>query len=226
MTWSCRVQGSAAVGWRLGLIIVLVLAISPQTAGAASVGGSRPLFGTLEAQSDNITLFPKWTGMLARHATEKPLMEEPCGDRPRRPCELRNWSAFLDSVRPQSRRAQLDAVNRHMNRKRYVIDPTNYGVPDYWATPIQFLHLNGDCEDYAIAKYLSLRDLGFDGDDLRIVVLDDLNLGIAHAVLAVYLDNDIFILDNQIDAVVSADVIRHYRPIYSVNERHWWLHRP
>jgi predicted transglutaminase-like cysteine proteinase len=113
-----------------------------------------------------------------------------------------------------------------MNRKRYVIDPTNYGVPDYWASPVQFLHLNGDCEDYAIAKYLALRELGYDDEELRVVVLDDLNLGVAHAVLAVYSDDDVLILDNQIDTVVSANVIRHYRPIYSVNERHWWLHRP
>jgi predicted transglutaminase-like cysteine proteinase len=204
----------------------LVLAISLQTIGTEAAAGPRSLFGTLEARSDNITLFPKWTGMLARHAAERPLLEQPCDDRPQRRCDRGNWSAFLESVRPLTRRAQLDAVNRQMNHKRYVIDPTNYGVPDYWATPIQFLYLNGDCEDYAIAKYLSLRDLGFDGDDLRIVVLEDLNLGIAHAVLAVYLGDDIFILDNQIDAVVTADVIRHYRPIYSVNERHWWLHRP
>jgi len=226
MTWRGRVRRSVALNRSIGLAFGVVLQIASPAPGSAATTGPHALFGTLEAQSDDITLFPKWTGMLARHAAERPLLEQPCSERPQGRCELRNWSAFLETVRPLNRRAQLDAVNRQMNRKRYVIDPTNYGVPDYWATPIQFLHLNGDCEDYAIAKYLSLRDLGFEGDDLRIVVLEDLNLGIAHAVLAVYLGDDVLILDNQIDTVVSADVIRHYRPIYSVNERHWWLHRP
>ena len=226
MKWGVPVRRSAAAIRYTCSILGAFLTIFLQTVETASAAGPRSLFGTLEARSDNITLFPKWTGMLARHAAERPVLEQPCDERPQRRCEREKWSAFLESLRPLSRHAQLDAVNRRMNRKRYVIDPTNYGVPDYWATPIQFLYLNGDCEDYAIAKYLSLRDLGFDSDDLRIVVLEDLNLGIAHAVLAVYLGDDIFILDNQIDAVVTADVIRHYRPIYSVNERHWWLHRP
>ena len=225
MTWRGRVRRSAEMVRYIGRTSGVILALLTQAAATAAANPP-PLFGTLEARSDDITLFPKWTGMLARHAAERPLMEEPCGDHPQRPCDLRNWSGFLATVRPLGRRAQLDAINRQMNRKHYVIDPTNYGVPDYWATPFQFLHLNGDCEDYAIAKYLSLRELGFDDDDLRIVVLDDLNLGVAHAILAVYLGDDVFILDNQIDAVVSASVIRHYRPIYSVNERHWWLHRP
>jgi predicted transglutaminase-like cysteine proteinase len=60
---------------------------------------------------------------------------------------------------------------------------------------------------------------------MRIVVVQDLNLGIAHAVLVVYLDGRALVLDNQIDDVVPAAAVRHYRPIYSINERHWWLHR-
>ena len=60
---------------------------------------------------------------------------------------------------------------------------------------------------------------------MRIVIVQDLNLKVAHAVLAVYLDDTIKILDNQIKQVVEAGTIRHYRPIYSVNEESWWLHR-
>jgi predicted transglutaminase-like cysteine proteinase len=206
--------------------VSLALTLFPSVIEAAAAASPRLLFGAHEARADSVTLFPKWTGMLARFAVEQPTMTEPCRDRLQGACEMQKWAGFLDSLRSLDRHAQLDAVNRQMNRKRYVLDPTNYGMPDYWATPVQFLNLNGDCEDYAIAKYLSLRRLGFDDDDLRVVVLDDLNLGIAHAMLAVYLDDDIFILDNQIDTVVSAEVIRHYRPIYSVNEHHWWLRRP
>ena len=85
---------------------------------------------------------------------------------------------------------------------------------------------NGDCEDYAIAKFMALRALGFENPEMRIVVLNDLNLGIAHAILVVYVDGKALVLDNQIRSVVPADSIRHYQPVYSVNEEGWWLHRP
>ena len=97
--------------------------------------------------------------------------------------------------------------------------------PIYWASPGEFFRRHGDCEDYAIAKFLSLRALGFDDAAMRIVVLQDLNLGIAHAVLAVELGGETLILDNQVADVVPARAIRHYRPIYAVNETHWWLYR-
>ena len=84
---------------------------------------------------------------------------------------------------------------------------------------------NGDCEDYAIAKYFSLRWLGLKPEDMRILVLHDMNLRVAHAVLVVYHRGRALILDNQVRGVVEADAIRHYRPIYSINEQHWWLHR-
>jgi predicted transglutaminase-like cysteine proteinase len=60
---------------------------------------------------------------------------------------------------------------------------------------------------------------------MRIVVVDDLNLRIPHAILVVYLGERAYILDNQISRVVPAEVVNHYKPIYSINEQAWWLHR-
>ena len=71
-----------------------------------------------------------------------------------------------------------------------------------------------------------MRALGMDHDVLRIVVLQDLNLRVPHAILVAYVDGKPYVLDNQIPQVVSADVIHHYRPFYSINETNWWLHRP
>ena len=101
----------------------------------------------------------------------------------------------------------------------------NWGVEDYWETPNEFLNRDGDCEDFAIAKYKSLRALGLGDDQLRIVVLQDLNLRIAHAVLVVLDGGKAWVLDNQIDQVIDADRIRHYRPYYSINASAYWLHR-
>ena len=116
-------------------------------------------------------------------------------------------------------------VNAFFNRLPYVIDQSNWGASDYWASPLQFLARSGDCEDYAIAKFVTLRQLGFSNDEMRLVILDDLNLGIAHAVLVVAENDRLLVLDNQIPQAVDSRRILHYRAIYSINEERWWLHR-
>ena len=85
---------------------------------------------------------------------------------------------------------------------------------------------SGDCEDYAIFKYVSLRLVGFKPDDLRIVVLNDTLRGLAHAVLAVYLADGVYILDNVTNAVLPQDRISQYVPYYSLNETARWAHVP
>ncbi|MCH8155148.1 MAG: transglutaminase-like cysteine peptidase, partial [Proteobacteria bacterium] len=81
-----------------------------------------------------------------------------------------------------------------------------------------------DCEDYAIAKYFALREVGFGPDELRIVILRDEIRNISHAVLAVYLVDDIMILDNLSDQIFSHSRYEHYVPQYSMNETARWAH--
>jgi predicted transglutaminase-like cysteine proteinase len=194
-------------------------------AAAADEGPYPALFGTREVRSASLGPFQKWTGVLARQIDERALYDGPCTERRFNRCHLLEWRQLLRDIADSDPAAQLEAVNSFMNRAPYVTDPVNYGVPDYWATPLQFMTKDGDCEDYAIAKFMSLRQLGFRNGQMRVAVVDDLNLGIAHAILVVYLDGRAFVLDNQIARVVPAEIVRHYRPIYSINEDAWWLHR-
>ena len=83
---------------------------------------------------------------------------------------------------------------------------------------------SGDCEDYSIAKFYALRQLGFSDEELRIVVLKDAIRGVGHAVLAVYTDDDIRILDSLSDMVLTHTVYRHYQPLSSVSEVARWMH--
>ncbi len=207
------------------MIAMAALALVIMAEPAAARYGYPALFGAREVRSDDLAMFTKWTAALQRTFDERHLADAPCTATIFNRCHLADWRRVLDNLAGLDRTVQLAAVNLYMNRKRYILDPSNYGVSDYWATPGQFLARDGDCEDYAIAKFMSLKALGFSNDDMRIVVLQDLNLGIAHAILVVYLDGRALVLDNQIENVVSADTVRHYRPIYSINERHWWLHR-
>ncbi len=140
-------------------------------------------------------------------------------------CAEERLTRLLAALADKPLADQLSAINRFFNRAPYVLDPVNWGVPDYWASPGQFAAKDGDCEDYAIAKYLALRRLGVPARAMRVVVLEDRNLNTDHAVLAVRdPEGQIWILDNQTPVVVKAERIRHYRPVYSINEEAWWLH--
>lgn len=205
-------------GFTRGLLVLCACAALAALAGSARAA-SPSLFGTREIHSSDLKLFPKWRGTMDRFAEETRDCADPL-------CDQVYWKQVIDELAGADRRTQIERINREMNEKLYIIDPINWGVPDYWATPFQFLRKNGDCEDYAIAKFMALRQLGFENPELRIVVLNDLNLGIAHAILVVYVDGQALVLDNQIKSVVPADTIRHYQPVYSVNEEGWWLHRP
>lgn len=182
-------------------------------------------FRTREFQRDNLEPFPKWTSALERYFEERGKRDGACSERMFNRCHWDKWQAMLAEAKDQKPLAQLRTVNAFFNEHAYITDPINWGVEDYWASPGQFLSKDGDCEDYAISKYLSLRALGWPADNLRLVVLQDLNLRIPHAVLVVLHDGRYLVLDNQIEQVVDESAIRHYKPIYSLNEKAWWLHR-
>lgn len=181
------------------------------------------LFGMREIRSSKLGSFPKWTSTLERYAHTE-ITKGACSMSQFNSCHKEKLGDFLNSLKKKEAYTQLERVNRYVNGASYIIDPINWGVPDYWATPYQFYIKDGDCEDYAISKFMALRDLGWSNDQMRIVVLKDENLGIIHAVLAVYLHSRIFILDNQVNQILEDKSIHHYTPLYSINERHWWRH--
>ena len=200
---------------------VLVIALA-----ATSQAASYPaLFGTSEVRSSNMKAFPKWTGLLDRYFGEIDVPEGDCDDTAFNRCHLKYWGRFVDNLQGASAMAQLKSIHRYMNETPYIIDPRNWNLKDYWATPKQFFNRDGDCEDYAIAKFMSLRALGWTNDQMRIAVVQDLNLDIAHAILIVYYEGEAWVLDNQIDKIIKAKRILHYKPYYSINEDGWWLHR-
>lgn len=192
----------------------------------STAGHTSPaLFGYQETPQTDIRLFKQWLDVLERHI-RLDVAEGDCTETRFNQCHLREWEAFVDSIRGQPFATQLQRINDYANQKRYVLDLDNYGLEDYWAVAREFLYNGGDCEDYAITKLFSLRWLGVKTDHLRIVVLQDTNLRIPHAVLAVYAGSDILIMDNQTKQVVSHRDIVHYVPVYSINETQWWIHTP
>ena len=206
-------------------IAVTALLGAAMSANAANVPDYQPLFGTREVHSTNLAPFPKWTKMLDRYSAEIDASESTCKETPFTKCPFNYWQPFLDTLRSANPMTQLRQIHRYMNEFQYVKDSRNYNRPDYWATPRQFFERGGDCEDYAIAKYMSLRALGWKMEHLRIVVVQNLTLDIAHAVLIAYHDDEAWVLDNEIKPVIAADRIDHFRPYFSINENSWWLHK-
>lgn len=175
------------------------------------------IFGSIELPSKNLKKFPKWIDMVGRWKDGAGCESDTC--------TAKGWQALINDLKGKDRLTQIKEVNKLLNSKKYIIDMKNWGMEDYWATPYQFLKKNGDCEDYAIAKFMVLKALGVPIEDMRVVALQDLNLGVGHAVLVVYEGNDPLLLDNQIKTVVPVNSVKHYQPVYSINELGWWLHR-
>lgn len=213
---------SKAWQWRdlVALLIGLLLAALMLAAQDARAALFQPdIFGARAAHSENLKMFPKWRGAMTRFQKE-------LGDCPAAMCNKPSWKALIDGLNGADLKTQVKKINSFMNKHLYIVDPINWNLPDYWATPFQFLRKNGDCEDYAIAKFMALHALGVPSDLMRIVVLNDLNLGLAHAILVVTVDGTPLVLDNQIkNAVPPASTIRHYQPVYAINDQGWWLFR-
>lgn len=215
------------------LILVALLCAAPARAG---------LFGTAEYRRDAGEPTANWNAMMAREAQPgcAPVRVAAAGPFPDvspggyAPAHQVSGCGRpkLDSGRlvavlaHEGGLARLATVNRAVNRVPYVEDRANYGVDDYWASLDEFLTRGGDCEDYAIAKYMLLRRAGVAAGAMRVVVVRDLALSASHAILAVTIAGRAYILDNQAADVKPASAVARYQPVYSINETGWWLHMP
>ncbi|BCD87281.1 hypothetical protein PSm6_36880 [Pseudomonas solani] len=131
------------------------------------------------------------------------------------------WSVLIDGSGALPEKDKLAAVNRFFNRQlRFVDDQRNWGQNDYWATPVEALVKGaGDCEDYSIAKYFTLRRLGIPSEKLRITYVKALNYNQAHMVLTYYASpsSDPLVLDNLIGEIRPASQRKDLLPVYAFN---------
>lgn len=203
-------------------IITLIFATLVNNAFA----NSNLLFNTVEFKSKSFKSVPKWTGILDKMILENSQFEECKSNTPNCKSKFYNqWIAYINSAKNiKNQEDLLDSVNEFFNDWEYILDIDNWDLSDYWEIPSEFLEMSGDCEDYAIIKYYTLKKLGYDTSKLRIVVLKDIVRNGAHAVLAVYQNNQIYILDNLSTIALTDDMLTQYVPYYSINEDSKWIH--
>lgn len=141
---------------------------------------------------------------------------------------LLNWQELANSRPNVSDLEKLQTVNSFFNQAKFVSDQEHWGREDYWATPVELLATNaGDCEDYSIAKYFTLKEMGFPVDQLKITYVKALQLNQAHMVLAYYAEPSAIplILDNLINDIRPATERSDLLPVYSFNAEGIWLNK-
>ncbi len=136
------------------------------------------------------------------------------------------WQRLVRENQALSKDEKLIRVNRFFNQVRFISDQEHWNREDYWATPLEMLATNGaDCEDYSIAKYFTLRELGIADEQLKITYVKALQLNQAHMVLAYYPEPgaEPLILDNLINDILPASERPDLAPVYSFNGEGLWL---
>ncbi len=184
------------------------------------IGRSAEPFGLRLSPLTRGGLREKWLGVQRRLEDEMVQLALCEGDRDG--CASPAALQFLDIVeaaKAREGRARLGEINRAVNLAiRPVSDLAQYGQIDVWASPLATLARGaGDCEDYAIAKFVALRRAGVTPDDLRIVILYDPVRHEDHAIAAARLDGRWLTLDNRRMAMVEDVDLSNYRPIFLID---------
>jgi predicted transglutaminase-like cysteine proteinase len=162
----------------------------------------------------------KWQAAKAMLRIEEQILKNCRADIENCPPAAKLFLDIIDEASTRDMRARIGEINRAINA---TIRPTGdlklYGVQDLWATPLTSLAARaGDCEDYAIAKYVALRESGFSGADLRLVIVQDSESHHDHAVAAVKFEGHWLVLDNLRYIVQQDTEVSRLTPLYFIDD--------
>jgi predicted transglutaminase-like cysteine proteinase len=138
------------------------------------------------------------------------------------------WFSLLDKSYGLDQQSQIKQVNNFFNLLHFTDDIKLWGIKNYWATPIEFLGVNaGDCEDFAIAKYFTLLELGVPDKKMRITMVKAITLNQYHMVVAYYeTPGSIPLILDNIDGIIKpATQRKDLIPVYSFNGKQLWLNK-
>ena len=137
------------------------------------------------------------------------------------PPAAQRFLAIIDEGRARNGRARIGVINRAVNLAiRPVSDFAQWGVPDHWSSPLEtFSTGRGDCEDYAIAKYIALLEAGVAEEDVKLILEQDLATDQGHAVVAVRLNGDWLMLDNRWFPLARDVESRRVIPLFALDHQ-------
>ncbi|WP_291856120.1 transglutaminase-like cysteine peptidase [Bradyrhizobium sp.] len=184
----------------------------------APAAGSEP-FGLVTFRAPDGLLWRKWRGIEAAMAREQAVIDQCRSDAANCPAHAAQFLRLVGVLGEKSGREKLDEANRGVNTAiRYVSDQAQHGETDRWTAPLAtYATAKGDCEDYAIAKYVALTAAGFSRNDLQLVLVRDRAVRQDHAVLAARLDGRWLMLDNRFaNLMEDADAAR-FTPLFAID---------
>ncbi len=163
--------------------------------------------------------FPRqWLDMMTRHKAQN----QSAASREDLSCP---WYRMRRDIQSSMTAEKLIGKVETLLRDVPYISDSLHGRRDLWLTPREFLKSGGDCEDFAIARYLLLRSAGIPAENLAVVVcFDRMSANAAHAITICEIYGKIYIYDNQSDGPVTDWPLDRYRPLYAVNEKLWALY--
>jgi predicted transglutaminase-like cysteine proteinase len=177
---------------------------------------SEPIFGGLTRD-----ISAKWADLQSRIQSEQETLAACRAGSANCPAAARRFLQIVELGRQRQGRALLAEINRAVNLSiRPVSDWAQYGVDDLWSAPLVTLSAGaGDCEDYAVVKYVALREAGIAAEDLRFLIVYYPRRRANHAVVAVHLGEEWLILDNSTLIMVNSSDAKHYRPRFVLDHR-------
>ncbi|HEX5213033.1 MAG TPA: transglutaminase-like cysteine peptidase [Pseudolabrys sp.] len=209
---------------------VRLAAIDPKTltdaappVAAPAIAGTEP-FGLSTFRAPDGLLWTKWRKVEADIQAEAPTLAR-CRAMGTQ-CTLATFRfvAIIKAAEAKQGRARLEEVNRRVNEAiRYTSDIAQWGVPDLWSPPLSvdgkgsFDTGRGDCEDYAIAKYVALREAGVPAKDLRVLLVRDKVINTGHAVLAAREDGRWVVMDNRFDRILAENDADFLVPLFAID---------
>ncbi|MDF2366142.1 transglutaminase-like cysteine peptidase [Sneathiella sp.] len=206
-----------------GLFLMGVATNAPVRAEVTEKG----LFGLVEISSDNLAALPLWLKVkasfpqLANAAAKCDARIEDCQSQ-----QMTLWRTKIAELQNSPKRIQMQEMNRFLNGWKYVPADAEASPDGNWASPLEFISNGGGSRDFAIMKYISLKELGFDPDAMRIVIANDVLRNKVHAVLSVTRRGKRYVLDSLNDTILEERLVNYYVPLYSVNENKRWAHIP
>ncbi|GGO80442.1 hypothetical protein GCM10011348_17110 [Marinobacterium nitratireducens] len=119
---------------------------------------------------------------------------------------------------------KLNHVNELWNTLRIVPDEDI----DKWYDPIDMIYRGGgDCEDFALAKYVTLRALGVENDYLLIAYMKDTKINEAVMVLlyskSKFTNGDYEVLDGRSNSIEALTDRQDLTPVYMFNSEYLYL---
>lgn len=192
------------------LLTVLLLAFP-----ATSYASAEDIFEAKGKLSAPMAALKPWQKMIKSFAT----------DMQRVPSEnAQVWNEFMHSIEHDTPTSQILKVNLWFNAFPYKRDDYVYGKSDHWASPTEFLEYGGDCEDYTIIKYITLRLLGLPAESMKIAMVYDVFSGTDHALLLVKHNGESYVLDNRENLTIPTNYTARYKPHYVFNEEQFWTY--